>query len=82
MLDKAVALARETGDRWSEAAVLLALGRLAREVEVMDAARDNLVAARRLFGELGAAARVIEIDREVERLPSPGTGVQFLDGGH
>jgi tetratricopeptide (TPR) repeat protein len=80
-LDRAVALARETRDRWSEAAVLLALGRLAREVEVFDAARDNLVAARRLFGELGAAVRVIEIDREVERLPSPDTGVQFVDQG-
>ncbi|MFO7674987.1 MAG: tetratricopeptide repeat protein [bacterium] len=81
-LDRAIAMARETRDRWSEAGSLLALGRLAREVGVLDPARDNLVAARRLFGDLGAAVRVIEIDREIEQLPAPDTGVSFVDRDH
>lgn len=71
--DEAVGIARETGDRYQEASVLLNRGQTVKRQGRRDEAIAFLTHAKRLFVELGSEAKAARCDEELRGLTGPGT---------
>lgn len=66
--DRALAIARETSNRYQEAWALFNRGQMAKRRERRDEARALLTEARRIFTEIGSEARAARCDEELEGL--------------
>ena len=71
--DEALALAREAGDRYQEASVLLNRGQMEKRRDRRDEAILRLGQAKRLFTELGSEAKAARCEEELRDLTGPGT---------